>query len=168
MKSLIKIKWFSDFKCNSYLTIMCLQILVTNFFKMSWDSIYNNKSSILWSQHTVLWHISVWKSIANPKFSVNSDLASSVSYARRVMYDQKRFVNPLSLYVFFNLKSRWKVALSLVFFSKRIRSALPSKIRVSANTQHIRYFHLTSNIWSIHSYGKRMDVHYVWYGRYSL
>ncbi len=39
------------------------------------------------------------------------------------------------------------------------RTAVPSKNAVSANIKHSRYFHQTSNFWSIHYYGKRLYVH---------
>ena len=38
----------------------------------------------------------------------------------------------------------------------------PSKNTVSANIKHIRYFHQSSNFWSIHYYSKSLYVH-VWY-----
>ncbi len=36
--------------------------------------------------------------------------------------------------------------------------ALQSKNAVWANMKHSRYFHLTSNFWSIHTHGKKGDV----------
>ncbi len=41
---------------------------------------------------------------------------------------------------------------------------LPPQVK----TQYSRYFHLTSNFWSIHYCGKRLYVHMFCYGRYCL
>ncbi len=40
-----------------------------------------------------------------------------------------------------------------------VQSAVPSENKVSAIINRSRYFHLTSNCWSIHYYGERLYVH---------